>query len=78
MEEKGFILSTLTFMGVILIIIGIILVLLPTILKLGLRVEKLHPLLFVGGKIDGIYIGTSPIIIIILAVIYLALILLRR
>jgi len=78
MEEKGFILSTLTFMGVILIIIGIILVLLPTILKLGLRVEKLHPLLFIGKRIDGIYIGTSPIIIIILAMIYLALILLRR
>ena len=78
MEERGFILSTLTSLGIIFIVIGIILALLPTILRLGLRVEKLHPLLFVGGKIDGIYIGTSPIIIIILAIIYLALILLRR
>lgn len=78
MEEKGFILSTLTFTGIILIIIGIVLILLPTILKLGLRIEKVHPLLFVGGKIDGIYVGTSPIVIIILAIIYLALILLRR
>ena len=77
MEER-FILSTLAFMGIILIIVGMILVLLPTILKLGLRVEKLHPLLFMGKKIDGIYIGTSPIIIIILIAIYLALTLLRR
>jgi len=78
MEEKGFVLSTLTFMGIILIITGIILVLLPTISRLGLRVEKLHPLLFVGKKVDGIYIGTSPILLIILAIIYLALIMFRR
>ena len=77
MEER-LILSTLAFLGIILIITGIILVLLPAILKLGLRVEKLHPLLFMGKKIDGIYIGTSPIIIIILVAIYLAFILLRR
>jgi len=77
MEER-LILSTLAFLGIILIITGIILVLLPAILRLGLRVEKLHPLLFMGKKIDGIYIGTSPIIIIILVVIYLAFILLRR
>ena len=77
MEER-FIFSTLAFLGIILIITGIILVLLPAILRLGLRVEKLHPLLFMGKKIDGIYIGTSPIIIIILVAIYLAFILLRR
>jgi len=77
MEER-LILSTLAFLGIILIITGIILVLLPAILKLGLRVEKLHPLLFIGKKMDGIYIGTSPIVIIILIAIYLAFILLRR
>ncbi len=77
MEER-LILSTLAFLGIILIITGIILVLLPAILRLGLRVEKLHPLLFMGKKMDGIYIGTSPIIIIILIAIYLAFILLRR
>ena len=77
MEER-LILSTLAFLGIILIITGIILVLLPAILRLGLRVEKLHPLLFMGKKMDGIYIGTSPIIIIILVAIYLAFILLRR
>jgi len=77
MEER-LILSTLAFLGIIFIITGIILVLLPAILKLGLRIEKLHPLLFMGKKIDGIYIGTSPIIIIILIAIYLAFILLRR
>ena len=78
MEEERLILSTLAFLGIILIITGIILVLLPAILRLGLRVEKLHPLLFMGKKMDGIYIGTSPIIIIILIAIYLAFILLRR
>ena len=77
MEER-LILSTLAFLGIILIITGIILVLLPAILRLGLRVEKLHPLLFMGKRVDGIYIGTSPIIIIILIAIYLAFILLRR
>ena len=77
MEER-LIFSTLAFLGIILIITGIILVLLPAILRLGLRVEKLHPLLFMGKRMDGIYIGTSPIIIIILVVIYLAFILLRR
>jgi len=77
MEER-LILSTLTFLGIILIITGIIIVLLPAILRLGLRVEKLHPLLFMGKRMDGIYIGTSPIIIIILVAIYLAFILLRR
>ena len=77
MEER-LILSTLAFLGIIFIITGIILVVLPAILKLGLRIEKLHPLLFMGKKIDGIYIGTSPIIIIILIAIYLAFILLRR
>ena len=76
--EDRFIFSTLAFLGIILIITGVILVLLPAILKLGLRVDKLHPLLFMGKKIDGIYIGTSPIIIIILVAIYLAFILLRR
>ena len=77
MEER-LIFSTLAFLGIILIITGIILVLLPAILRLGLRVEKLHPLLFMGKRMDGIYIGTSPIIIIILVAIYLAFILLRR
>jgi len=77
MEER-FIFSTLAFLGIILIITGIILVLLPAILKLGLRIDKLHPLLFMGKRMDGIYIGTSPIIIIILVAIYLAFILLRR
>ena len=77
MEER-LIFSTLAFLGIILIITGIILVLLPAILKLGLRVEKLHPLLFMGKRMDDIYIGTSPIIIIILVAIYLAFILLRR
>ena len=77
MEER-FIFSTLAFLGIILIITGIILVLLPAILRLGLRIEKLHPLLFMGKRMDGIYIGTSPIIIIILVAIYLAFILLRR
>ncbi len=77
MEER-LIFSTLAFLGIILIITGIILVLLPAILKLGLRIDKLHPLLFMGKRMDGIYIGTSPIIIIILVAIYLAFILLRR
>jgi len=77
MLEKQF-LNSLTFLGILLIILGIILLLIPLIAKLGLKVEEVHPLLLWGRRFDGVYIGTSPLLIIVLIVIYLVLLLVRR
>lgn len=71
-------LSLLTFMGLFLILVGLFLVFIPFIVKLGVKLENIHPLLLVWRKIDGFYIGTSPLLLIILVAIYLLLILARR
>ena len=71
-------LNPLVFLGVILIILGIILILLPTLSKLGLRLEEVHPLLLLGRRFNGVYIGTSPLLIIILIALYLLILFLRR
>ncbi|RLG05912.1 MAG: hypothetical protein DRN59_03875 [Thaumarchaeota archaeon] len=70
--------NPLIFLGAILIILGIILILLPTLSKLGLRLEEIHPLLLLGKRFDGVYIGTSPLLIIILIALYLLILFLRR
>ena len=71
-------LNPLVFLGVTLILLGIILILLPTLSKLGLRLEEVHPLLLLGKRFDGVYIGTSPLLIIILIALYLLILFLRR
>ncbi len=68
----------LTLLGIIFIIIGAIFLLIPVLVKLGLRVEEAHPLILLGRKFDGVYVGTSPILIIILVAIYTLLIFARR
>jgi len=70
--------SVLTFIGIFFIIIGLIFLILPILFKLGASLENVHPLILWGKRIDGVYIGTSPILIIILIAIYLILSLLRR
>ena len=70
--------NPLVFLGAILIILGIILIFLPTLSKLGLRLEEVHPLLLLGKRFDGVYIGTSPLLIIILIALYLLILFLRR
>lgn len=77
MREVGG-LSLLTLTGIILILIGLVLVFIPLIIKLGVRLENIHPLLLVWRKIDGFYIGTSPILLIILLAVYLFLAIIRR
>ncbi len=71
-------LSPIMFLGIVLIIVGIVLIILPLIARAGIRLEEIHPLILLGRRFDGIYIGTSPILIIILVVIYAVLLLLRR
>ena len=77
MFEKQ-LLNSLTLLGILLIIIGIILLLMPLLAKLGLKLEEVHPLLLWGRKFDGVYIGTSPLLIIILTAIYLLLVFMRK
>lgn len=74
---EPFALSALTLLGILLIVIGAILILIPIALKSGVRLENVHPLLLVWKKLDGLYIGTSPILIIILVLLYIFLILRR-
>ena len=76
LEEESF--SLLTFLGIIFIIVGAVFLLLPVLVKLGLRIEEVHPLILLGKKFDGVYVGTSPIVIIILAIIYVILTLVKR
>lgn len=72
------VLAPLIFLGIILIIIGVVLLILPIIARIGVKLEEVHPLILLGRRFDGIYIGTSPILIIILAALYLVLLFLRR
>lgn len=72
------ILSPLAILGILLIIIGAILLIIPLIARMGIRLDEIHPLILFGRRFDGIYIGTSPILIIILAIAYAVLLLLRR
>lgn len=70
--------SMLTLIGIMFVLTGIILMIIPLIMKLGIELEKIHPLLLVWRKIDGFYIGTSPILLIVLAIVYLLIMFLRR
>ena len=71
-------LNGLFFLGILLIILGLILILIPLLARIGLRLENVHPLLLWGKRFDGVYIGTSPILIIIMIAVYLLLLFLRR
>lgn len=77
MLEKQ-LLNSLTFLGILLIVLGIIFLLMPLLMRLGLRLEEVHPILLWGRRLDGVYIGTSPLLIIILIAIYLLLAFMRR
>ncbi len=66
-------LSPLIFMGVLLILLGFILILIPLVERVGFRLENLHPLIFVGRRFNGLFLGTSPILLIIMLILYLLL-----
>ncbi len=68
----------MTLTGIVLVLVGLVLVFIPLIIKLGVKLENIHPLLLVWRKVDGFYIGTSPILLIVLLAVYLFLMLIRR
>lgn len=72
------ILSPLMLLGIMLMIVGAILLILPLIARMGIRLEEVHPLILLGKRFNGVYIGTSPLLIIIMAALYIAFLLLRR
>ncbi|MEM1654763.1 MAG: hypothetical protein QXU12_05655 [Nitrososphaerota archaeon] len=72
------ILSPLMLLGIMLMMVGAILLILPLIARMGIRLEEVHPLILLGKRFDGVYIGTSPLLIIIMAALYIAFLLLRR
>jgi hypothetical protein len=76
LEKEAF--SPIMLLGIMLVIVGIVILILPLIARAGIRLEEIHPLILFGRRFDGIYIGMSPILIIIMVVIYLVLLLLRR
>ena len=78
MQHEG-LYTPLTLLGVLLIVAGILLIASPYIVKLlsGGEARELHPLLFIGFRMDGVTVGTSPIVIIALALIYLLLLMQR-
>jgi len=66
------------FLGIFFIILGAVLLLIPFFLKLGLKLEEIHPIILIGKRFDGVYVGTSPIVIIVLVALYLIIALLKR
>ncbi len=71
-------LNPLAFFGILLIIIGALLLIMPLIARIGVKLEEIHPLILFGKRFDGVYIGTSPLLIIIFTVLYAILLLLKR
>lgn len=61
------------WLGVFLMILGIIFVLFGVISRLIPKLDQLPPILYVQKTLDGITIGTSPIIIIALIILYIIL-----
>ncbi|MEM2237697.1 MAG: hypothetical protein QXR26_06025 [Candidatus Caldarchaeum sp.] len=65
--------SWTTLLGIVFILIGLAFIVIPLVARYFKDVERIHPLLLVGVRLDGLYVGTSPILIIALLAIYLLL-----
>ncbi|MCS7129687.1 MAG: hypothetical protein RMH74_05330 [Candidatus Caldarchaeum sp.] len=65
--------SWTTILGLTLILLGFALLVVPLVARYFADVEKVHPLLLIGWRLDGLYVGTSPILIIALLAVYLLL-----
>jgi len=63
----------LVSLGIFLVILGAVLLVLGLISRVIPRVEELPPILYVQETFDGVSVGTSPIVIIALIVIYIVL-----
>ncbi|MCS7094703.1 MAG: hypothetical protein NZ988_02695 [Thaumarchaeota archaeon] len=60
--------------GILLAVVGLSLVLLSVLYRLLPRFEELHPLLLWTVRLDGLTVGTSPLLLIALLLVYLLLI----
>ncbi|MEM1944622.1 MAG: hypothetical protein QW756_02500 [Nitrososphaerota archaeon] len=71
MQGQPEILPATLLLGVILIIAGALLILIPLLSRVVEGLERIHPLILIGMRLDGIFVGTSPIVIIALLIVYL-------
>ncbi|MEM0444648.1 MAG: hypothetical protein QXO86_07215 [Nitrososphaerota archaeon] len=62
-----------TLTGMILVVLGIVLILIGVAPRILETIPRLHPLIYTQITIGDLKIGTSPLIIIILTVLYLVL-----
>ncbi|MDW8063884.1 MAG: hypothetical protein RMI43_06915 [Candidatus Caldarchaeum sp.] len=60
-------------LGLLLIVVGAVLIAIPFLARYLTDIERIHPLLLVGFRVDGIFIGTSPLLILILVLVFLAM-----
>ena len=65
--------TSTSILGLIFIIVGLLLMLAPLLLRVFEGLDRIHPLILVGFRLDGVFIGTSPIVILALIIIYLLL-----
>lgn len=65
--------DALISLGILLIIFGAIIVLFGIISRLIPKLEDLPPILYVQKSFDGVAVGTSPILIIALIILYVVL-----
>jgi len=75
---RSFTESFFILVGLMFLVLGLVFLLIPLILKLGLKLENIHPLILWWKKIDGFYVGTSPILLIILLAVYFLSIFLKK
>lgn len=75
---RGFTENFFILIGVMFLIFGLTFLLIPIILRLGIKLENIHPIILWWKKIDSVYVGTSPILLIILLAVYLFLIFLKK
>lgn len=61
--------------GIVLTVLGVSLVVLSLLPRVLPRLEEVHPLLLVTVRLDGFTVGTSPLLLIVLALLYLLLLL---
>ena len=69
--EQQYFTSWTTFLGLLLILLGLAVIAIPFLARYFTDIEKIHPLILIGYRTDGLFIGTSPILIIALLLIYL-------
>jgi hypothetical protein len=65
--------SIVFILGLLMVLMGVILMAAPFIGRIVGGLDRVHPLLLWGVRLDGIYVGTSPILILILILVFLFL-----